>query len=112
MPATVRPFNVASPDCAEAFFSGRAARYVKLQHAASLTELRPVLEGRVRGTVSPATLDLIGHSTREHHLLRLGRTPINMLDPCVARFFCELAGSGPDNGRVVSAFRPSPVDVL
>ena len=37
------------------------------------------------------TLDLIGHSTREHHLLRLGDTPIDMLDRQVARFFRALA---------------------
>ena len=83
--------NVASPDCAEAFFAGRAARCVNLQHAGSLAELRDILERRLHDVVSPATLDLIGHSTREHHLLRLGDTPIDMLDPGVARFFHTLA---------------------
>ena len=37
------------------------------------------------------TLDLIGHSTRDHHLLRLGDDRIDMLDPVVARFFRSLA---------------------
>jgi hypothetical protein len=91
MAAPVMPLNVASPDCAEAFFCGRAARCVHLQHAASLAELRDVLERRVDDAVSPATLDLIGHSTRDHHLLRLGGTSIDMLDPGVARFFRALA---------------------
>ena len=91
MPAPTMPLNVASPDCSEAFFSGRAARCVHLHHAASLAELRDVLERRLDDAVSPATLDLIGHSTREHHLLRLGATPIDMLDPGVARFFRALA---------------------
>ncbi len=91
MPAPTVPLNVASPDCAEAFFAGRAARCVHLHHAASLAELHDVLERRLDDAVSPATLDLIGHSTREHHLLRLGATPIDMLDPGVARFFRALA---------------------
>jgi hypothetical protein len=64
---------------------------VNLQRAGSLVELRAILERRLEGTPSPATLDLIGHSTREHHLLRLGATPIDMLDPYVARFFGTLA---------------------
>lgn len=91
MSAPVLSLNVASPDCAEAFFAGRAARCVNLRHAGSLAELRAVLEDHLNTVASPATLDLLGHSTREHHLLRLGDTPINMLDPTVARFFHTLA---------------------
>jgi hypothetical protein len=87
----VNPLNVASPDCAEAFFAGRSPRCVNLHHAGSLAELRDVLECRLDEVVSPATLDLIGHSTRDHHLLRLGATPIDMLDRAVARFFRSLA---------------------
>jgi hypothetical protein len=90
----VTPLNVASPDCAETFFAGRAARCASLYHAASLTELRSVLQRRADHPASPRTLDLIGHSTRGHRLLRLGRTAIDMLDPDVARFFAGLAGSG------------------
>jgi len=33
----------------------------------------------------------MGHSTRDHHLLRLGDDRIEMLDPVVARFFRSLA---------------------
>lgn len=80
------PVNVASPDCAESFYRGRCTDLVR---AGSLAELRAVLDGRSPG--APTTLDLIGHSTRQHHLLRLGRTPIDMLDRTVARFFRTLA---------------------
>jgi hypothetical protein len=85
------PLNVASPDCAEKFFAGAVARCVTLRHAGSLAELRNVLEGCLDHPVRPVTLDLIGHSTRGHHLLRLGRTPIDMLDSHVAGFFRTLA---------------------
>jgi hypothetical protein len=91
MPAPVTPLNIASPDCAEAFFAGRAARCVHLHRAGTLAELGEVLHSHLDHTPVPATLDLIGHSTRDHHLLRLGDTPINMLDQQVARFFRALA---------------------
>jgi hypothetical protein len=76
----VMSLNIASPDCAETFFFGRAARCVNLRRAGSLVELGDVLHQSVTDVVSPSTLDLIGHSTRGHRLLRLGDTPINMLD--------------------------------
>ena len=85
------PLNVASPDCAEEFFAGAAVRCVTLRHAASLAELREVLERCLDDPARTVTLDLIGHSTRGHRLLRLGRTPIDMLDPHVAGFFRALA---------------------
>jgi hypothetical protein len=91
MSGTVGRLNVASPDCAEAFFAGRVSRCVDLHHAGSLPELRRVLEHRLDRGVSPTVLDLLGHSTRDHHLLRLGQTPIDMLDPNVERFFAALA---------------------
>jgi hypothetical protein len=87
----IASLNVASPDCSEAFFAGRAARCVNMYHAGSLGELHEVLRRRRTDVVSPVTLDLIGHSTRGHHLLRLGDTPIDMLNPVVARFFDALA---------------------
>lgn len=85
------PLNVASPDCAEEFFAGAAPRCVTLRHAATLDDLREVLERCPGHPARAVTLDLIGHSTRGHHLLRLGRTPIDMLDPRVADFFGALA---------------------
>jgi hypothetical protein len=90
---TSQPLNVASPDCAEEFFAGLAARCVQLHRAAGLADLRAVLERRLDEVSAPLTLDLIGHSTRGHRLLRLGTTPIDMLDHRVAGFFRELAGS-------------------
>ena len=103
-PSVVAPsFNVASPDCAEAFFAGRSPRCVGLHHAATLADLRAVLQRHRSGAVQPATLDLIGHSTRHHHLLRLGGTPIDMLDPAVAQFFRNLARDGLlGDGKIVA----------
>lgn len=98
--------NVASPDCGAAFFAGRAARCTDRQRAASLADLRAVLDGRARDAPpGPVTLDLIGHSTRGHRLLRLGRTPVDMLDPVVAGFFRELAGDGTLARNAVTAVR-------
>jgi hypothetical protein len=85
------PLNIASPDCAEKFFAGRAVRCVTLRHAASLPELRQVLDHCLDDPAQPITVDLIGHATRGHRLLRLGQTPIDMLDPHVAGFFATLA---------------------
>jgi hypothetical protein len=90
---TSQPLNVASPDCAEEYFAGLAARCVQLHRAAGLADLRAVLERRLDDVGAPLTLDLIGHSTRGHRLLRLGATPIDMLDHRVAGFFRGLAGS-------------------
>ena len=39
----------------------------------------------------PRTLDLIGHSTRSGHLLRLGRSTIDLLEPAVERFCARLS---------------------
>lgn len=105
------PLNVASPDCAEEFFAGPATRCATLRHAGSLAELREVLERclddpvQPAGLAQPVTLDLIGHSTRGHHLLRLGATPINMLDPHVAGFFTTLARDRLLAGLHVTAVR-------
>jgi hypothetical protein len=85
--------TVASPDCAEDFFSGPVARVVHLHHAGSLRQLRAVLDDR-SPVAGPVTLDLIGHSTAQHHLLRLGNTAIDMLDRTVAGFFTDLAATG------------------
>jgi hypothetical protein len=90
MHGRVASLNVISPD-AEGLFFGPVARCADLQRAGSLAELRAVLERRPGGPASPLTLDLIGHSTRDHHLLRLGDDPLDMLDPIVARFFRAVA---------------------
>ena len=86
----VTSFNIISPD-AEGLFFGPVARCAVLHRASSLGDLRSLLEGRLGVPASPVILDLIGHSTRDHHLLRLGDTAVDMLDPVVARFFHSLA---------------------
>lgn len=90
MPGRVASLNIISPDVEELFF-GAIARCADLHRAWSLDDLRAVLERRLDGPASPMTLDVIGHSTRDHHLLRLGDTAIDMLDPIVARFFGSIA---------------------
>jgi hypothetical protein len=89
MGPVLRPLNIMSPD-AEPVYRGRAVRCTDAHHASSLAELRAVLEslqGKTGSLGCLRTLDLLGHSTSGHHLLRLGKTPIDMLDPYVARFF-------------------------
>ena len=90
MASRAASLNVISPDAEELFFDP-VARCADLHRASSLGELRAVLERRLDGQASPVTLDLIGHSTRDHHLLRLGDDRLDMLDPAVARFFRSLA---------------------
>jgi len=82
--------NIISPD-AQSLFFGTVARCEVLHPAGSLADLRALLEANLGASARPLTIDLIGHSTREHHLLRLGDTAINMFDPVVARFFQTLA---------------------
>ena len=86
----VASLNIISPDAEDLFF-GAVARCADLHRASSLDDLRAVLERQLDGPTSPAFLDLLGHSTRHHHLLRLGDTVIDMLDPVVARFFRSIA---------------------
>jgi hypothetical protein len=89
MAAAIRPLTVMSPD-AEYVYRGRAALRAEAHRAGSLAELRAVLEslpGQAASLGCIRSLDLLGHSTSGHHLLRLGSTPIDMLDPVVARFF-------------------------
>ncbi|HEV7670665.1 MAG TPA: hypothetical protein VGS22_19270 [Thermoanaerobaculia bacterium] len=60
----------------------------------SLREARQVLD--VYGARPPlpgVNVDLLGHSTRDHRLLRLGGTVIDALDPLVRRFFEEVERS-------------------
>ena len=90
MPGRVASLNVISPD-AEGLFFGPVARCADLHRANSLADLRAVLERRPGGPASALTLDLIGHSTRDHHLLRLGDDRVDMLDASVARFFRAIA---------------------
>lgn len=90
MSGRVASLNIISPD-AEGLFFGAVARCANLQRASSLDDLRAVLERRLDGPASPMMLDVIGHSTRDRHLLRLGDDRVDMLDPVVARFFRAVA---------------------
>ena len=84
MSAQAPYLNIVSPDAEELLF-GAVTRCAVLHRASSLGEVRAVLERQLGAPLSPVTLDLIGHSTREHHLLRLGDDPVDMLNPIVAR---------------------------
>jgi hypothetical protein len=50
-------------------------------------ELKAIAASAPQGT---RTLDVIGHSTRAHHFLRLGDTAIDMMRPAISRFFENL----------------------
>ena len=90
----------AEPDATLAGIAGRCAS----THAvSSLPELYQLLDGPQRDRVS--ALNLLGHSTRGHHYLRIGGTAIDMLDPGVARFFERLAASGVLQRRGITALR-------
>ena len=93
MAARVGSLNIISPDAEELFF-GPAVRCANIHRASSLDDLRAVLEGQLGDPAMPLSLDLIGHSTRDHHLLRLGGAAIDMLNPVIARFFQSIANDG------------------
>lgn len=80
----------AEPDST---LSGIADRCARTHPVSSFGELGGLLERQERDA-GFATLDLIGHSTRGHRYLRIGRTSIDLLDPEVARFFAQLGASG------------------
>lgn len=87
-----RSFTVASPDL-DPFLEHPIPRCLCRHRAESLDQLHSVLRHSSPGT-TPLTLDLLGHGTTGHRLLRLGDTPIDMLNPRVADFFATLAHSG------------------
>ena len=76
------PLVVISRDAADLFNGGRCRNGHLVD---TLDAVRGVLVSH-RGT----TLDLVGHSTRAHHFLRIGQTPIDMLDRKVEQFFTDL----------------------
>ncbi|WP_069160038.1 hypothetical protein [Nocardia altamirensis] len=87
----VGSFTVASPDL-DAVLDQPIARCVDRRRAGSLPQLDAALRRNLPASNGvPQYLDLLGHSTTGHRLLRLGRTPIDMLDPPVAAFFHALA---------------------
>jgi hypothetical protein len=52
-----------------------------------LATLRAWAKTRPDTRPQPRTLDLIGHSTRDHQLLRIGDTPLDMTRPAVVNVF-------------------------
>ncbi len=63
--------------------------------ATSLQDVARALEIQAsRPRVASLAIDLVGHSTRDHQLLRLGASTIDALDGTVLRFFERIAGSG------------------
>ena len=63
--------------------------------ARSLLDLGRALEAAAaRPRTGPLAIDLVGHSTRDHQLLRLGSTTIDALDLGVLRWFEAVADSG------------------
>jgi len=61
----------------------------------SLQDMAHALEVQAaRPRVAALAIDLVGHSTRDHQLLRLGSTTIDALDLGVLRFFEGVAASG------------------
>jgi hypothetical protein len=63
--------------------------------ATSLHDVTRALEVQAaRPRVAGLAVDLVGHSTRDHLLLRLGSTTIDALDLGVLRFFEAVACSG------------------
>jgi hypothetical protein len=77
----------------DAVLAGIAARFARIHRIAALSEVRGLLEQQQGREPRFTTLDLIGHSTRGHRYLRIGNTPIDMLEPDVARLFRRLAES-------------------
>src|SRR5262249_40445381 len=68
---------------------GEGGRCVTAPRVASLRDLRGVLDALASQRREPreTTLDLVAHSTRGHHFVRLGSDPIDMFDPAVVSFF-------------------------
>ncbi|HMG20788.1 MAG TPA: hypothetical protein VK607_05705 [Kofleriaceae bacterium] len=89
----VTSLNVVSAGALETV-SAAMARAEHTVIASSLHDLGRALEtaaARPRG--GPLAIDLVGHSTRDHQLLRLGSTVIDALDLGVLRWFEAVAHS-------------------
>jgi len=100
----IATLNIISPD-AEHVYLGAVARCLDVHRANSLAEVRPILERQLQFAAEPVILDLMGHSTRDHHLLRLGDSVVDMLNPAVARFFKSIAEDGLLSRLEVTAVR-------
>jgi len=98
----LRPLNIVSVGALEtvpdAMLRGRNTFIATslLDVTRALESSLAALGGERRGERRDAELaiDLVGHSTRDHQLLRLGATVVDALDLTVLRFFESIARSG------------------
>lgn len=84
------PINIVSPDVDFLVENGRCTDCMR---ANSVHDLPKILESLLGRVPRATTLDLSGHSTRGHHLLRLGGTVVDMLDLSIANAFRSLRWS-------------------
>jgi hypothetical protein len=95
--AKLRPLNIISVGALETI-PAAMLRGPETFVASSLRDMTRALEAaRSAQTGEPPVaraIDLIGHSTRDHQLLRLGSTVVDALDLTVLRFFEDIARSG------------------
>jgi hypothetical protein len=82
---------IFSSDAIEDMMTSEPESCLGRHRVTSLADMRRVLETLVPAE-QPRTLDLIGHSTRDAKLLRLGKTVVDMADVRIAQFFERLAG--------------------
>jgi hypothetical protein len=95
--ASVRPLNIVSVGALETI-PDAMLRGPDTFVASSLRDVARALEAaqsaQTGGPTVARAIDLIGHSTRDHQLLRLGSTVVDALDLTVLRFFEGIARSG------------------
>jgi hypothetical protein len=86
MIGTDLPICLVAPDVDVPLRPGDSAG--RIRAVASLDEVHAELKA-LAATVASGTraLDVIGHSTRDHHFVRIGDTAIDMTRPSVARIF-------------------------
>lgn len=88
------PLNIVSNRALETI-PDAMVRAANTAIAASLDDVVPALQAQAaRPRAGALAVDLIGHSTRDHQLLRLGSTTIDLLDLGVRRFFEAIAARG------------------
>jgi hypothetical protein len=80
---------IISSEGIEEMMSEAPATCVGRHLVRSLTEMQAVLAETQPGD-HPVTLDLLGHSTRDTRLLRMGKTIVDVADARVAAFFDRL----------------------
>ena len=71
-----------------------ARRCTRARVVDGLDELAAILRAAGDGGSAVTRVDLIGHSTRGHHYLRLGRDALDLLDPRIVALVTALHTSG------------------